>query len=159
MVDAIGIRVAGSGEYLEFHKICDNHLPHPLSLEQRLEQRRREFARIDEGAVVAFFAESDGKVVGSVQLRLAEETSKEGRVHALIVQTEIRRRGVASKLMGSLEAEARRRQYSRIWLTVHSSNEEARSFYLSQGYASVEGEHPSVQDDTDILEKPLETIG
>lgn len=149
------VRPAHSEEFAEFHRICDNDLPHPLSLKQRLEQRRQEFARIAEGKSVAFFAEIDGLVEGSVQLRLAERDQTEGRVHALIVQREKRREGLGTKLMEAVEAEAQERGYRRLWLTVHSDNEPAIRFYKAISYTRVGGADLPQGDGTIEMEKTI----
>jgi len=146
----IDIRRARSQEYLEFHEICDNDLPHPLTLEQRLEQRRREFEQIDHGKCIAFFAEVEGKVEGSVQLRLNDKTANEGRIHALAVRRSYRRKGIGSKLMDAVEQEAVHRKYKRIWLTVHLDNLPARQLYAGRGYQVVQAD--KVIDDSETIE-------
>ena len=154
MAETIGIRKAKSDDYPAFHAVCDNHLPHPLSLEERLEQRKREFGRIDDGSVVAFLAEVGGEAAGSVQLRLGEHQKEEGRIHALIVRQDVRRKGIASQLMDAVEEEGKSRKLSRLWLTVHTTNSPARCFYASQGYSVVDQ-----QEELETLEKNLETLG
>jgi ribosomal protein S18 acetylase RimI-like enzyme len=152
---SVTIRLAHSSEYIEFHKICDNDLPHPLSLEERLVQRRQEFAQIAQGTRVAYFAEIKGEVVGSVQLRLADRTPDEGRVHALVVQRNHRRLGIGSKLMDAVEDEAQRRGYRKVWLTVHSDNDVAKHLYLKRGYTEFTVSHAADGDTLIEMRKQL----
>jgi len=145
------IRPARSEEYSKFHNICDNDLPHPLSLDERLNQRRREFEQILEGKTVAYFTELDGQVIGSVQLRLKNRDPSEGKVHALVVKRGQRRIGVGSRLMDAVEEEAIRRGYQRVWLTVHANNNAARELYLKRNYRVVE----FADDETIEMEKQI----
>jgi len=152
---SITIRLARSQEYLKFHEVCDNDLPHPLSLEERLEQRRQEFAQIDQGQIIAYFAEVEGEVEGSVQLCLTDKTPSEGRIHALVVRRVHRRKGIGAKLMDAVEEEACRCGYKRLWLTVHSDNEAAGQLYRKRGYTAIEIDHSADGDTTLEMEKAL----
>jgi len=152
---SLAIRLATSDEYLKFHDICDNDLPHPLSIEGRLKQRRREFAQIEEGLRVAYFAEKEGQVVGSVQLRLRYKAPEEGLIHALIVQRQHRRTKIGTQLMDAVETEASRRSYRRIWLTVHSSNDAARHFYEKHRYTEVSTDISTDGERTIEMEKKI----
>jgi mutator protein MutT len=134
---SLTIRPARSDEYLKFHEICDNDLPHPLSLEERLNQRRREFEQILQGKTVTYFAEVDGQVIGSVQLRLGNKAPSEGKVHALVVKSGRRRVGIGSRLMDAVEEDAIWRGFQRVWLTVHANNRAAIGLYLKRGYTEI----------------------
>ena len=150
----VKIREAKSYEFEAFHAICDNDLPHPLTLHQRLQQRRKEFRYIDSGDRIILFAELSGMVVGCVQLRLAENVDGEGRVHALVVQRINRRNGIGRKLMVAVEALAQRLGYQRIWLTVHSDNVGAMCLYQSLGFVE-QILNVETQSDTVTFEKLL----
>lgn len=150
----VQIREAKSHEYEAFHAICDNDQPHPLTLEGRLLQRQKEFQGIDRSDRIILFAEISGKVVGCVQLRLAEETETEGRVHALVVHRPKRRRGIGHQLMVAVEELAHRLAYRRIWLTVHADNVPATNLYQSLGFVErLQG--AEIQRDTITFEKQL----
>ena len=70
------------------------------------------------GALRLWVAEQDGAVVGTVQLALCEKDNARHRaeVQKLLVLRAARGNGVATLLMGELEAEARRRGRSLLFL-------------------------------------------
>jgi ribosomal protein S18 acetylase RimI-like enzyme len=73
------------------------------------ETARAWWARVPREGVVLLVAESDGRVVGAVQLEPAESENGAHRadVSKLLVHPDWRRRGIARALMTRLEAEAR----------------------------------------------------
>ena len=154
---SITIRPANSREFHEFHRICDNDLPHPLTLEERLEQRRQEFEQIDQDERVAFFAEIEGNVEGSVQLCLRDKTEREGRIHALVVRRKNRRRGIGSRLIDAVEEDASHRGYNRIWLTVHRDNDAAICLYQKKGFIEISSDRSSGEDEMLEMAKVLES--
>jgi len=144
------IRLASSNEYLAFHELCNDDAPHPLTIEQRLQRRRAEFAQIAEEKRLALFAVLAGQVVGCVQLRFDEKRRGQARVHALVVARAHRRQGVATCLMDGLEQLAAERGLRELVLYVHADNEPAIRLYSGRGYQTV----PACQrtdDETECL--------
>lgn len=94
---------------------------------------------IDSSALI-FVAELDGRVIGTVTLALthADVELADSRHRAFIsdlaVGPEWQRRGVGSDLLAVAEAEARRRGFEFVTLTVDEHNYSARRLYERRGY-------------------------
>jgi GNAT superfamily N-acetyltransferase len=87
--------------------------------------------------VVLLVAQSGVRVVGTVQLRLAQYPNGRHRaeVAKLLVLSSARRKGIARRLMEALEAEALDR--GRTLLVLDTATDAAERLYASLGYASV----------------------
>ena len=80
-------------------------------------------------------ATSDGHVVGAGGLRPVTGRPRLGRVIRLRVHPALRRQGVGSSLMDSLEAAARRRGLTDLLLDVGDHQPEALAFYRALGWS------------------------
>jgi ribosomal protein S18 acetylase RimI-like enzyme len=80
----------------------------------------------------------DGARLGFVSLRVREDVGGIGRGHVadLAVIEGARRSGVGSALMNAAEAWARERGFPALSLDLWATNERARSFYETLGYAA-----------------------
>ncbi len=97
---------------------------------------------VAEGARLLLVATVSGRVVGSVQLGLASRPNSLHRaeVQKLLVHSAFRRQGIASQLMGVLEAEAR--QAGRTLLVLDTEKDSpAETLYAACGFQRV-GEIP-----------------
>ena len=86
--------------------------------------------RHDEQVVVAWGAYDDGDLIGGITL-----SRYQGRldvVNWMSIAESHRGRGIAARLLATLEDEARRRGISALWVTAR-----APGFFLSQGYERV----------------------
>lgn len=85
--------------------------------------------------------DGDGRIVGSAQL--AGETRANGRhraeVQKVMVRPTHRRQGIAAQLMGELEAAARARGITLLFLDTSDSHAGARAFYEALSYVYVGG--------------------
>lgn len=79
-------------------------------------------------------AVEDGKLLGYGFLILAGD---EADLANIAVAPGFRRRGIAEKILGNLEAEAAAEKVRRIFLEVRVSNTPALSLYLKSGYTGV----------------------
>lgn len=80
----------------------------------------------------------EGRVVGFASLVL--EGSGSARVRQVSVAFDVQGTGVGRALMREVEAEARRRGLTRLWLEARTT---AERFYHRLGYVTVSGVHPS----------------
>jgi GNAT superfamily N-acetyltransferase len=89
------------------------------------------------GTIVLLVAREDARVVGTVQLRLAQYPNGRHRavVAKLLVLSSARRQGIARRLMEALEAEAL--TLGRTLLVLDTATEAAEELYMSLGYATV----------------------
>ena len=94
-------------------------------------------ADVAAGTVVLLIARSGGRVVGTVQLRLAQYPNGRHRaeVAKLLVLTSARRQGIARRLMEALEAEAS--GLGRTLLVLDTATDAAERLYASLGYSTV----------------------
>ena len=92
------------------------------------------------GKRTLFVAELDGRLVGTLQLVYKHpdpamaDGCKSAYLQALEVHPNFRRRGLATFLLDRLEAEARRKRFSRLTLMVEPDNEAALKLYSKRGY-------------------------
>ena len=88
------------------------------------------------GVVVLFAARASDRIVGTVQLRLAQYPNGRHRaeVAKLLVLSGVRRRGIARSLMEAAEEEARR--LGRSLLVLDTATDAARRLYTSLGYST-----------------------
>ncbi len=99
---------------------------------EMLAQRLTEAAT---NAGVLVLAQANGRIVGEGTL---SPSSGEGSITlGILIRREFRGKGIGRRMMGALEAEARRLGKNRIDLTVWSANEAAIRLYLSLGYHEV----------------------
>jgi ribosomal-protein-alanine N-acetyltransferase len=89
-------------------------------------------------------AEADGRVVGYILGEIREamfsgysERPKTGHVMNIAVDDKIRKRGVGTLLMDSIEGRFRERGASQVILEVRESNSTARTFYEMKGYEEI----------------------
>jgi ribosomal protein S18 acetylase RimI-like enzyme len=89
----------------------------------------------DRERVVLVAEEGDGEPVGMAQLVFSGATNADhrGEVQRVGVAAAFRGRGVGKRLMAALEAEARERGLTLLWLTTHESTDACR-FYEAIGY-------------------------
>lgn len=85
----------------------------------------------DPGLVLV--AESEGRVVGTIT---GTWDGRRGWIMRLAVTTDVRRRGVASRLTQEVEARLRARGARQINLLVITHNREALAFWRERGYRS-----------------------
>ncbi len=88
-----------------------------------------ESERDTEVILVAWGAFDGEALIGAIVL---EQREGMDMVNWMAVDDGWRRRGVASRLYAALEAEARRRDKRRLWVTARNA-----AFFVAQGYAAV----------------------
>ena len=95
------------------------------------------FSDVRRGVVVLFAARAPERIVGTVQLRLAQYPNGRHRaeVAKLLVHTGARRQGIARALMAAVEEEARR--LGRSLLVPDTATDAAERLYASLGYSTV----------------------
>ena len=99
----------------------------------------REFlrARFDHGESVVFLARDDDRALGFAQLYPSFSSVSLTRVlllNDLFVDEAGRRRGIASRLLGAVEAHARTLDAARITLFVARPNTAAQALYEARGW-------------------------
>ena len=82
-----------------------------------------------------------GRILGSAQLALESRANGRHRaeVQKVMVQPEHRRKGIAARLMAAVEAAARQRHVSLLFLDTSEGRGGAREFYAALGYQYVGG--------------------
>ena len=109
--------------------------PQPMA---ELGARIQELA--DRGTDIVLVAETGEQVVGVVSLHVTpffNEGRCQGRVTALVVDSEWRGQGVGGVLLRAVEAAARRRGCATMELTSSAHRREAHRFYVAAGYQDV----------------------
>ena len=81
-----------------------------------------------------FVADVNGRPVGLVSINEREEYPGFLHLFALDVAETLRRRGIGTRLIGHVEAEARARSLSGVYLEVSTDNVTARGLYEHLGY-------------------------
>jgi acetyltransferase len=113
----------------------------PLGREEAVAYWRKVIADIAGGYRVIFVARDAEGIVGSAQL--AVESRPNGRhraeVQKVLVRPGVRRRGIATRLMRELEAVARGRGLSLLFLDTSEGPGGARALYDGLGYEYVGG--------------------
>ncbi len=140
-LDGIGIRAAEACDVpvlaamiAELFSIEEDFTPAPEKHEAGL---RALLARADEAAVFAAVDSADGKAIGMVTVQLTVSTAEgglSGLLEDLFVRGAYRRRGVASALVGAVEAWCASKGVHRVQLLADSTNVQALRFYDAQGY-------------------------
>lgn len=88
-------------------------------------------------------ARAEGHLAAGVGVRtISDPDLHVGEVKRLWVRPDLRRRGVAARLMSALEDHARTRGYRRLYLETGVEQPEALAFYRRHGWAEVD-EFPS----------------
>ncbi len=93
---------------------------------------------LSDGTEIWFAAEKDGKLLGYAGMQTVLD---EGYIDNIAVDPGLRRAGVASALLGAMEAEARKRQLAFLSLEVRAGNTPAIQLYTRFGFQSV-GKRP-----------------
>jgi GNAT superfamily N-acetyltransferase len=109
-------------------------LGYPAEAEQ---VERRLDVVLGTGATSLFVAEADGRVVGLSVLQVSptlEYDGLAGKLGALVVDEEHRRRGIGEALVRAVETEARSRGCVLVFLTTAERRGDAHAFYASLGY-------------------------
>lgn len=96
---------------------------------------RKVLPRLDDGGLVLLVARVDGRIAGTVQLDHDTPPNQPHRaeVRKLMVHPEMRRRGLARRLMERIEDEARRLGRSLLTLDTRTGDS-AEPLYASLGY-------------------------
>lgn len=113
----------------------------PLPVEEARAYWQKVIGDIAGGYRVIFVAREAGAIVGSAQL--AVESRPNGRhraeVQKVLVRPGARRRGIASCLMSEVEAVARHRGLTLLFLDTSDGHGGARAFYDALGYTYAGG--------------------
>jgi len=93
---------------------------------------------LNESDRVLVVAEQEGEIVGMAQLvrSSADNARHRAEVQRVAVATELRGAGVGRQLMEAIEAAARERGLTLLWLTTHADTE-ACAFYEAIGYTQL----------------------
>ena len=97
----------------------------------RIDNRWRELVA---GWREVFVAEVDGRPVGTVSINEREERPGLQHLFALDVAPAMRNRGIGTRLIDSVELEAKRRGLGGVYLEVAVENTDARRLYERLGY-------------------------
>jgi GNAT superfamily N-acetyltransferase len=90
----------------------------------------------------AYVAEADGKLLGQVAVHVFpffERTGNTGRIVALVVDEQARRRGIGDQLMTAAESFAARHGCIRLELTSADRRDDAHAFFRRRGYVNQAG--------------------
>jgi len=114
----------------------------PLAVEEAEAYWRKVIGDLASGGRTILVArEAGGRIVGSAQL--AYETKPNGRhraeVQKVMVRPAQRRRGIAARLMGAVEAQARTRGVWLLFLDTSDGHAGARTFYEALAYVYAGG--------------------
>ena len=104
-----------------------------------LERSYREVVRgLDERTRILVVAEEDQEVLGMAHLVFSGATNADHRaeVQRVGVATAVRSRGIGRRLMAEIEAAARERGITLLWLTTHDGTD-ACAFYEAIGYTKL----------------------
>jgi len=104
-----------------------------------LERSYREVVRgLDERTRILVVAEEDQEVLGMAHLVFSGATNADHRaeVQRVGVATAVRSRGIGRRLMAEIEAAARERGITLLWLTTHEGTD-ACAFYEAIGYTKL----------------------
>ena len=104
-----------------------------------LERSYREVVRgLDERTRILVVAEEGQEVLGMAQLVFSGATNADHRaeVQRVGVATAVRSRGIGRRLMAEIEAAARERGITLLWLTTHEGTD-ACAFYEAIGYTKL----------------------
>jgi GNAT superfamily N-acetyltransferase len=139
------IRPAQPGDAEALHRGCypDRSLN---DVRDYLDWCLRQAAR---GKVVRLVAEVEGRAVGNAQLTVWKQ---EGEIGSLVVAEEYRRRGLATRLLTELIAEARRRGLTALEIRVCESQPDILAFYQMLGFGTIQ--QPQDQDKKSGLSHP-----
>lgn len=99
------------------------------------------FARVERDPnLTLVVAESEGRVVGCLQLAILPGVSSQGGVRGLLedvrVATDCRSRGIGERLVQWAIAEAKARGCNLVELLTHASRVDAQRFYKRLGFAA-----------------------
>jgi acetyltransferase len=103
------------------------------------ERSYREVVRgLDDRARIVVVAEADSEVLGMAQLVFSSATNADHRaeVQRVAVMSAARNRGIGRRLMVEVEAVARERGITLLWLTTHDATD-ACAFYEAMGYTKL----------------------
>ncbi len=100
-----------------------------------VDQVERYWSGLLAAGVVLLIAETDGRIIGTVQLHLASQPNARHRaeVAKLMVHPAARRQGIGRQLMHEVEAEARRRGRSLLVLDTRAGDP-SNELYTSVGF-------------------------
>jgi acetyltransferase len=104
-----------------------------------LERSYREVVRgLDDRARIVVVAEADSEVLGMAQIVFSKATNADHRaeVQRVAVASAARSRGIGTRLMAEVEAVARERGITLLWLTTHDATD-ACAFYEAMGYTKL----------------------
>lgn len=90
----------------------------------------------ERGRREMFVAEFDGRVAGSVSIKVHDHLPRHLHLFALEVAPAVQRRGIGTALIAAVEDESRRRGMCGVWLDVGVENSEARRLYERLGYVA-----------------------
>ena len=119
---------------------CADLYPEYSRTGQHIGSAEYEFEHVRQGSRVILYAESDGEIVGVIQLlvktahpaKLMEEGS--GLMQRLRVVPSVRRQGIATRLCQEVEKVAWAHDLKAITLIVQPDNINAQAFYAALGY-------------------------
>jgi GNAT superfamily N-acetyltransferase len=87
------------------------------------------------GGVLLILSEDGESVAGGAYKRFDDQTAE---IKRMWTHSAHRRRGLATRVLTELEAEAKRRGYRRLVLTTGPKQPEAAALYLATGYQSLD---------------------
>jgi GNAT superfamily N-acetyltransferase len=96
----------------------------------------RRMARLGDDRLIV--AEADGGVVGFAQLHVSQAIESDGdaaKLAALVVDDDMRGRGIGRQLVAAVEAEARARGCVLLYVTTAERRADAHAFYERVGLA------------------------
>ena len=113
----------------------------PLSLAEADAYWRKIFSDLPGGMRVLLVAREGGSIIGSAQLMCEARANGRHRaeVQKVMVRPSHRRRGIAARLMDTIEAMARGRGVTLLFLDTSDSHAGAREFYETLSYTYVGG--------------------
>jgi ribosomal-protein-alanine acetyltransferase len=112
---------------------------------------RRSFRHLLQGAHAATIVAAGKRSIHGYATLLFRRASAVGRVYSIAVDPRQRGRGVASRLMRSIEREARDRECRRLVLEVRVGNRPARRFYDAFGFRCIARKRGFYEDGADAL--------
>jgi GNAT superfamily N-acetyltransferase len=110
----------------------------------------------DDPSGVVYVAEESGVVAGVIAVQICpffERAGSWGRITALVVSEQARRRGVASQLMAAGESFAQDRGCVRMEVTSRQERSDAHEFYRRYGYDDQAGKSSRFLRDLSLVER------
>ncbi len=135
-VNIIGYKPGALGRIVELHaNYYAEHWNLGLYFEAKVATEMADFlSRFDAEHDGAWFAEADGKIIGSVIIDGSKAENEGARLRWFIIDPEYHGHGLGKRLMGVAMDFCRHKHFHRVYLTTFAGLNVARHLYESHGF-------------------------